>query len=384
MVGLVAAGGLVALKLARSDEEGGRGGRGGPAAVEVAPVETGAIELRRTFTGALEARSRFVVAANVGGRVERLLVDLADPVEQGQVIAELDDAEQTQGVAESSAELAVARANLADATSALTIAERELERIEGMRKRGLVSDAEVDDVKARHLTRATAVKVARAQLARAGAGHRRARIRSSYTNVIAAWSGDPDPRVVARRHVSTGDTVAPGDPLVTVVDLDPLDAVVYVTEREYGLLRADQKATITTDAFPGRTFEGRIHRIAPEFRDTSRQARMELEIANPDKLLKPGMFVRAEIVLDKVEGATVIPRVALTTRDGKTGVFVVTGKRDAVAWKPVEVGISEGDRVQVIGEGSRGEVVTLGQQLIDDGSPITIPARDGKPGPEGS
>lgn len=383
VLGLGGLGAVIALKITGSSEGGQRGGRGGPAAVEVAPVTTGSISLKRTFTGALEARSEFVVAANVGGRVEHLLVDLADSVKQGQVIAKLDDAEQTQGVAQASAELAVARANVADASSALEIAERELARAQALKKRGLVSDAEIDDMKARHLSRTTAVKVARAQLLRATATHKRARIRSNYTNVIATWSGDDAERVVARRHVSTGDTVAAGDPLITVVDLDPLDAVVYVTEREYGRLRAGQKAVITTDAYPGRTFDGRIERIAPVFRETSRQARMELEIANPDEILKPGMFIRAEIVLDRVEGAVVVPRVALTTRDGKTGVFIADEAAGTVAWRPVEVGITEGDRVQVIGEGVSGKVVTLGQQLIDDGSAITIPERAAEPAPEG-
>lgn len=372
VVGALGAG--VAYKLTRGGEANGRGGPGGPAAVEVAPVETGSIELRRTFTGSLEARSQFVVAANVSGRVERLLVDLGDLVKQGQVIAELDDAEQTQGVAEAGAELAVARANVADTASALEIAERELERARELKKRGLMSDAEVDAMKSRHLSRATAVKVARAQLQRALATHRRARIRSDYTRVIAAWSGDDETRVVARRHVSTGDTVGPNDPLITVVDLDPLDAVISVTERDYGQLRGGQEAEISTDAYPGRTFPGTIKRIAPVFRESSRQARMELEISNPDGLLKPGMFIRAEITLDHADGAVIVPEVALTTREGQIGVFVVSEGGDAVTWRPVEVGIQQGDKVQVIGEVS-GRVVVLGQQLIDDSSEITIPER---------
>lgn len=95
---------LVAERLGAGDGGGRRGGHG-PAAVEVAPVERGSIELRRVFTGTLEARERFQVAANTSGRVQRLLVDISDPVEQGQVIAELDDDDEVQGVAEAAAEL---------------------------------------------------------------------------------------------------------------------------------------------------------------------------------------------------------------------------------------------------------------------------------------
>lgn len=381
VLALGALAGLVAYRLAGSGEAR-RSGRGGPAAVEVAPVERGAIELRRTFTGTLEARARFVVAANVGGRVERLLVDLSDPVAQGQVIAELDDAEQTQGVAEAGAELSVARANVADAEAALEIAERELRRLEGLEKGGLIPDAELDAVKSRYLARSTGVKVAKAELARAMASHRRARIRSDYTKVIATWSGDDEePRAVAERHVAEGDNVAPNDPLITVVDLDPLDAVVHVTEREYGRLRAGQEATLTTDAYPGRTFPATIRRIAPVFHESSRQARMELEVANPERLLKPGMFVRTETVLERAEAATIVPLAALETREGKTGVFVVDEAGTKVAWRPVEVGIQEGDRIQIVGEGIEGRVVTLGQQLISDGSAVTIPERPSEPAP---
>lgn len=375
--------GLVALRLSGSFTGAARSDGAMPAAVEVAPVEHGTIEFRRTFTGTLEARGRFVVAANVGGRVDRLLVDLADPVRQGQVIAELDDAEQTESVAEASAELAVMRANLADATSALQIAERELQRVESLNARGLVPDSEVDTVKSRHLARLTGLKVAKAELDQAEASYRRARVRSGYTKVIANWSGDGEPRVVAERHVAEGDTVAPNDPLITVVDLDPLIAVVNVTERDYGQLRVEQTATLTTEAYPGKQFPGVIRRIAPVFRQSSRQARMELEIANPDGLLKPGMFVRVELMLDRAEGAIIVPLAALAERDGKTGLFVVDASGDRVAWHPVDVGIQQDERVQVLGKGIEGRVVTLGQQLIDDGATITIPEAPVKSPSEG-
>jgi multidrug efflux pump subunit AcrA (membrane-fusion protein) len=144
---LVALVGLAVFRLNAHFKSSGPSARSFPAPVEVAPVEHGAIELRRTFTGTIEARGRFVVAANVGGRVERLLVDLAAPVKQGQVVAELDDAEQTQSVVEASAELAVMRANLANAQSALVIAERELQRVQSLNQRGLVPDSDLDTAK---------------------------------------------------------------------------------------------------------------------------------------------------------------------------------------------------------------------------------------------
>jgi multidrug efflux pump subunit AcrA (membrane-fusion protein) len=101
-------------------------------------------------------------------------------------------------------------------------------------------------------------------------------------------------------------------------------------------------------------------------------------IDNPQHQLKPGMFIRATVVMARVPEATIIAEQALTKRNDRSGVFIVSEDGRSVAWREVKVGIREGDRVQVEGEGLSGRVVTLGQQLINDGSPITIPAEQSK------
>jgi RND family efflux transporter MFP subunit len=179
---------------------------------------------------------------------------------------------------------------------------------------------------------------------------------------------------VSERFVDEGDTVAANTELFSIVELDPLNAVFFVTEKDYGSLHAGHSAKLTTDAFPGETFEGHIARVAPVFRETSRQARVELEVDNADHRLKPGMFVRAEIVLDRVEDATIVPVDALVTREGHSVLFVVEEDIGRVSMVPVKVGIREGSRVQVSGDRVGSRVVTLGQQLLDDGARITIPA----------
>ena len=83
---------------------------------------------------------------------------------------------------------------------------------------------------------------------------------------------------------------------------------------------------------------------------------------------------RADVTLGRAEDATIVPYTALVSRGEASGVFVVDGEQ--VRWRPVEVGIRDGERVQVIGEGVQGRVVTLGQQLVGDGSRITIPGAD--------
>lgn len=341
--------------------------------VEVAAIERGPIVFQRTFSGTLEATAEFVVAPKISGRVERLSVDLADAVKRGQAVVEMDDREYVQAVSQSEADLAVARANLAEAQSTLEISERELGRVQTLRERGVASESQFDAAKTAELAAQARLEVARAQLQRAEASLESAKIRLTYTTVNAEWTDGSDERVVAERFVDEGDTVSANAPLLSIVELSPITGAIYVTERDYGRIHEGQSASLATDAFPGETFEGRVARISPVFRQESRQARVELAVQNADRRLKPGMFIRVTIELAREEDAIIVPEAALTIRAEQDGVFVVNDDGSSVRWQPVTVGLREAYRVQVTGDGLEGRVVTLGQQLLDDGSPITIP-----------
>ena len=347
-----------------------------PAPVEVAPIEQGTIVFNRTFSGTLEATAAFQVSPKISGRVERMAVDLADAVERGQTVVELDDQEYVQAVSQAEADQAVARANLAEAQSALEIANRELGRIETLRTRGVASESQYDVAMTAQLAAQARLEVARAQLQRSGSSLESARIRLDYTKVNAEWSGGSDRRVVAERFVDVGDTVSANTPLLSIVELSPITGAIFVTERDYARIAENQAATLSTDAFPGETFEARVARISPVFRQESRQARVELAVDNPGEHLKPGMFIRVTIELAREEEATLVPEAALTSRSDTDGVFVLSADGGSVVWRPVTAGLREGDRVQISGEGLQGHVVTLGQQLLDDGSPVTIPDAD--------
>ncbi len=382
-------------------QRGSGGGPGGPAevrpvAVEVAPVEIGRISERRVLTGTLEAASRFDVAPKIGGRIETLAVDLGDAVARGEVVATLDDDELIEAVAQADADLAVAEAGLAEARSLFRLAEREHERMVELARRGVTTEAEMDASETAVAAAAAAVGLAEAQVARARSLQDLARIRLGQAQVRATWPEDnpgtqaPSLRYVAERYREAGDTVALGAPIVSLVELDPLRAVVFVTERDYARLRAGQRAALLTDAYPGETFYGEIVRLAPVFREASRQARVELRVENPDLRLRPGMFARATLVLRELEDATIVPAMALTRRDGGDVIFLLEeGEGDGparVRRVPVRVGVVDGDRAQVIGEGIRGEVVILGQQLLDDGTPVEAvrPAPPEEAAPEAS
>jgi RND family efflux transporter MFP subunit len=345
-----------------------------PVPVEVAPVQHGPIVLERTFSGELEALAEFVVAPKVSGRVEHVFVNIADTVKRGQVVAELDNDEYVQAVAQARADLEVAKANLSKAKSDLETANREFKRTESLLKRGIASDSEFDAVRQDQLAKQAQLKVAEAQVAKAESSLETANIRLGYTKVTAGWTGGDEERVVAERYVDEGQTVAANAQLLSIVELNPIVGVVFVAESDYARLRPGQLVSLTTDAYPGEQFTGRIDRIAPIFRKATRQARIEMTVDNPRHRLKPGMFIRASVVMARVAAATIVPEQALTVRDDKSGVFIVSEDGQSVVWREVKVGIREGDRVQVEGAGLSGRVVTLGQQLVNDGSAVMIAA----------
>ncbi|MCA9321012.1 MAG: efflux RND transporter periplasmic adaptor subunit [Planctomycetes bacterium] len=345
------------------------------APVEVAEVARGPIERRRIFNGSLEANTRFAVAPKISGRVERLTVDVADSVRRGTVVAELDSDEFRQAVAQAEAELAVWTASLAQARAHLELQRRTLERVVTLSAKGIASEGELDVAQAETLAGQAGVELSEARVRRADSEVDTAKTRLGYTRVTADWDGGGDLRHVAQRFVDVGDTVAANAPLFAIVELDPMKGIMFVTERDYGSLQTGQTATLTTEAFPQRPFKATITRIAPEFRAASRQARVELLVENPERLLKPGMFAQAEVVFEHVADAVLIPAAALVQRAGQTGVFRVSDDGDTVDWYPVTTGIRQGDAVQIVGSELSGWVVTLGHQLVEQGSRVVTSRR---------
>ena len=347
--------------------------------VEAADIKRGPIELRRTFSGALESTAEFVVAPKVSGRVKHLAADLGDPVNRGQVVARLDNDEYVQAVAEEEAELAVAEANRSEAVSALEIANRALKRTKTLRERGVASESQLDAARAEQLAARARLEVSGAQVTKARASLETARIRLGYTAIAADWAGGDDRRVVAERFIDEGDTVSANAPLLSIVELDPIKGVIFVTEKDYARITEGQSAALFTDAFAGETFTGRVARVAPVFSEATRQARVELTVENPGHRLKPGMFIRVRVVLDRIEEAVIVPETALTTRGDRSGIFLIDEQNQTAVWREVRTGIREGDRIQLKEPNLSGRVVTLGQQMIDDGSAIRFP---GEPKPD--
>ncbi|HUW20081.1 MAG TPA: efflux RND transporter periplasmic adaptor subunit [Sedimentisphaerales bacterium] len=373
---VVAMGGWQLYKRAARSGANKRPGRSAVSvAVETKPIRRDVIRDIGVFTGSLEPKAQFIVAPKVAGWLKKLLVDVGDTVDRNQVIAVLDDEEFAQEVEQARAELQVAKANAANCATDLDIAMREYERAKALRQKQIASAAELDVSEAAFNASQTRHKVSLAQLAQKEAALKTAEVRLSYTQVQAFWEEGDQTRVVGERFVDEGALLQVNQSIVSILQNNPLTAVVYVIERDYPKVKVGQDAVVTTDAYPDRAFTGVIVRIAPLLKESSRQARVEVEVPNPDRLLKPGMFVRTQVEFDRHENATLIPLPALVRRNGKEGVFIADLETLKVRFVPVTTGIIDGELVEITQPEISGLVVTLGNHLLEDGSDITLPKK---------
>ena len=363
----------VLQKIAQKRELENRASRERAVAVAIAPVRTDTIRDVAEFTGTLLPRSQFVIAPKVPGRLEKLLVNIGDKVTRGDLIAVLESEEYAQQVAQAQAELDVSRANLADYHSALEVATHEFERTKELVKQRVASEAELDEGEARYRAAQAKYKVAEAQIRQKEAALKTVQVRLSYTRIPAAWEEGDDEREIAERFVDQGAMLKANDPIVSVVETDSVIAVIYVIERDFPEIRVGQSATVTTDAYADRSFSGTIERRAPVLKEESRQARVEIELPNPEGLLAPGMFVRARIQFAEHKGARLIPVSAVVRRNGRQGVFLIETKEQKARFVPVRLGIVDGDSVELLEPNLEGMVVTLGQHLLEDGASVTLP-----------
>ncbi len=372
IVGLI--GWKVTQTIIKSSQGSGLRRTAAPLAVEIEAVRKDTIRDSGNFTGTLTPKSQFVVAPKISGRLERLLVDIGDRVSRNQLIAVLDDEEYSQQVRQAEADLLVVQANLEESKSSLDVSKRELERVEELHKRGISADSELDAAKGTAATQEARYKVAQAQVANREAALQAAKVRLSYTKIMASWEEGANSRVVGERFVYEGAMLTPNAPILSILEIDPLLAVIHITDKDYFRLKTGQSTLISSDALPDQTATGEIVRIAPLLKETSREARVEIEFANPEGLFKPGMFINVRIEFAAHEEATLVPVSSVVKRDNQQGVFLVDMDNEVAHFVPVTVGISTSELAEIIEPSPfSGYVVSLGQHLLADGSPIILP-----------
>jgi RND family efflux transporter MFP subunit len=340
--------------------------------VVLAPVEHKTLRDVRILTGSLIPLSQFNLAPKVAGRLERLAVKISDPVHKGDLIAELDSQEYLQQVEQARAEREVARSQVLDTASALDVASNDFTRVRELLAQKVASEAEADQAKARFLAAQARHGVTLAGVRQAEAALKASEVRLSYTRITAGWDDPGDIRVIGEKFADEGAMLRANDPIVSVLDIQTVVAVLAVIERDYPRIQPGQAASVTTDAYPGETFPGRILRKAPLLKEGSRQARVELEIPNPDRKLAPGMFIRAAIELAAHPDVPAVPSSALVRRQDRLGVFVPDAARAKALFVPVTPGLVSGGDTELLPPAPEGPVVVLGQHLLQEGSALLV------------
>jgi RND family efflux transporter MFP subunit len=351
------------------------GPRGAAVAVEIAAVERGGIRDVGTFSGTLIPKSYFTIVPRISGRIKELYVDIGDRLTRGQLVATLEDEEYQQQVLQADADLGVAKANLEEARSAQELAQKEYDRAKALHAKGILSDAELEAAQSAFSTRDARYKVTQAQIANQQAALETARVRLSYTRIRAAWETGGDVRFVGERFVNPGAMLSSNTAILSVIELQPITAVIHVTEKDYFRLRSEQPVLLTSGAYPGREFHGVVARVAPILKETSREARVEVNVENADGALKPGMFVNAHIEFVNRADANVVPTSAIVNRGALQGLFLADLEAKKAVFQPATVGIIEGDRAEILEPAAlTGFVITLGHHLLENGTPIILPA----------
>lgn len=203
-----------------------------------------------------------------------------------------------------------------------------------------------------------------------------AKVRISYTKIIATWETGSDVRYVGERFVDEGDLLSVNTPIISIIEIQPITAVIYATDKEYFRIKVGQNVTVDPGVFSGKKFQGKVVRLAPLLKETSRQARVEIDIENEEGLLKPGMFVNAEIEFGGRTNAKIVSFSAIVSRGNSRGIFLADKENKKAIFKPVKIGIIEGEKAEILEPSDiSGFVVVLGQHLLQDGMGIILPEK---------
>ncbi|MDD3117768.1 MAG: efflux RND transporter periplasmic adaptor subunit [Victivallales bacterium] len=363
------------LKLAADQQEDQSRKKFAAVPVEVGFVKRTNMHDIRNFTGTLNPWTIFRVAPKISGRLKQLTVAIGDPVNNGQLLARIDDEEYQQQLIQARAELKRAEAQLEESTTQLRFKEKELKRQAALFRRGIVAEADYDAADSEYKRQLADSHMREAQLLQQQAVLRTAEVRLNYTRIYAQWSEDDEVRYVGERFVDPGTMLNDNQALCSIIDIQRLKASIAVIERDYPRLEVGQPAWITADAFPGQRFAGRIARISKVLDERSRQAEVQVEIPNPELKLKPGMFVRVGVEFTQHPNAQVVPRNAVVERNGQTGVFRVDASARKAFFVPVTTGIATKDEIEIVAPEITAPIVTLGYHLLSNGSEVLLPDR---------
>ncbi len=302
-----------------------------------------------TLPGTIQAFHQAPVYARINGYVRRWYADMGAHVRAGQLLAEIESPETDQ-------QLRQAEASLAQARAALALARTTLDRYTRLAADSAITRQELDE-------RSTAFQAAQAAVAQQQANVDRLSAQQGYERVVAPFAG-----VITARNVDVGQlisnaggsTTAAGAsaPLFSLAEIDTIRIFVAVPQEQVTAVRTGQAAALGIREYAGRTFHGVVARTANALDPSSRTLQAEIDVANADGKLMPGMYAEAKILLDRAAPPLMIPAGALVVGIGEPHV-VALGADRRVRPVPVQIGRDYGATVEVLSGVKEGEVLVL-------------------------
>jgi membrane fusion protein (multidrug efflux system) len=311
----------------------------GPATtVEAAKVATQPMPQTITAVGSLRSDESVTVRPEVAGRISAILFKEGQHVAKGMTLIRLDPAINA-------AEVQQARANL-------KLAQSKYDRAVELSQRNFISGQAKDEAENNLRVAEASVALVEARLAK--------------TEIKAPFSG-----MIGLRVVSVGDYVKEGADVVNLESIDPLKVDFRVPEIYLQQVQVGQTLTITLDALPGKTYDGKVLAVNPLVDAGGRSVVIRAVVRNQDTSLRPGMFARVRLITRDERQALVIPEQAIVPQGDEQYVYrVVDGKVTRVK---VEIGQRRDSKVEILkGLEASDVVVTAGQLKLRDGMAVTI------------
>jgi multidrug efflux system membrane fusion protein len=293
------------------------------------------------------------VTSDVSGRITDIMFTAGASVKAGAPLVQLFDGPD-QG-------------DLASFKAQAVVAQLSLDRAKQLAARQFGPQATVDQ--------------AQATFDQANAGIAKTEAIISQKLVRAPFDG-----VLGVRHVEVGQFLTAGTQIVSLTDLSTLYANFTVTEKDSGQLKVGQVVRVVVDAYPGRTFDGKITTIEPQISTDTRNIHVQATLANPDHILKPGMFVTTTVVLPDKPAVVTVPETAVDYTLYGDSVFLLTEKKaddGKTSLTAVRTFVRAGDRLDgraeiVSGVKPGDRVVAVGQLKLQSGAAVSI-SPDGPP-----
>ena len=344
----------------------------------VAPLKQD-LDVRLAYTADITPNQAVNLFSRVDGYIAKVYVEKGDLVKANQLLIEVDHSDYRHAVNQAKANLAAARARVAQQEASVRNASLTLNRMQSLIKDQFVSQQDLDNAQVAYDTAAAVLDSLRAQVQQMEVALAQAETHLAYSYIRAPFAG-----YVAERNLDLGSyvsgttagtsTLSRG--ILTLHEIQTVRILIEVVEKDVPLIQVGQKSEVRAEAYPDRVFEGTVTRVVQALNRATRTMTIEVDLPNKDHVLKGGMFARVEVLVGTHRNAIQIPIDAVSRWEDSQYVYIVReGKAQRV---PVEIGVRDENRVEVT-KGLLGleQVIISGKDLVHEGAPVQTQAADG-------